>query len=579
MDLDSMSLRITTACTSETKPRIAELPFGPALLEALVIAFQGCNTSITDVLSGESYSALLEAELQRGSLPGEAHVMVSCISHISTSLKMLSGFESQARELPSADHLVSYEGDGPALDPSAVALIRLLGKELIASARQLCLTPELKELAARWKKADRLGEDGSELVKEAYCLLLAYNAHAAIQEHSEHSDSNSMHPGWIDMLENAATWWVKDQNRQKPELFLPATLSVVGSESPNCQGIALLSAAFAAEAGVPSLRTNLLIDGTKVFTRALQQATKDVFASANAAPWVDFSEEMKELELFMLQETILAHSRVDFHSSCLMRCGTQQFIVDPYASTAYLIKDDTQDPFSAQSEFASFPGANVVMDYLKYHSSFMEACQQDTNRWVEFIRETIIALSDALNGSEEGLTQTAAGLTVAAVMLDSEIRGFTKDDDLAGDNALEMVRQEIIEKHQEGMGCEDICRRTITTAVNMALSLFDTLMDGMAERLSFGPPLSCEYGEVEYCTAITTLQSLLVLLGADYSAIAELARYGCDQSMLYLLAEGEPNRECQEVRNFHDLAFKTLEETFVFLLHPATSQMFAGLRR
>lgn len=539
------------------------LPIHAELVSAFEIAFEGCGTTLSSALESPDYSRLLAMVQSKPAFSREAHVCESLLGHFAISKEMSDYMRSNVR--PSQSMASRCIQDEEVANEEVTALIFLLGETLIQTAREHCLDNQARNLAARWRETHLKGGDGIELARELYDWLRSFRRRSQeVIRASEHDQ--------LQLLKSAAMWWVDDQQRQTTDLFLPLPLAEPEGDSPNCQGLALLACAFAAEAEVPNLRTNLLATGRTLTEATATRTIRAIAEIIQESGLKDMTEVLRAVNFQILYDGLDRQSRVDFHSGCLIQCGSASYIVDPYALTIYQIRPDSRSPFDLVEE-SSLPGFNAPAQYLDFNGTYFVGVEEAAERWAQFFREELPKLQGLDGGSSQQLCESLRAFMIASYRFDHEVKGH-ESAEFSSDQCPDIVAT-IKQSLDEGCSCREVIELVIHSAFCMALDFEERLTDALESRMAYSPPIACEYGRSTYCTGFTTVQTIAVLQGLGHEAVADIASYGCDQSVLYLLAKCsiDKHNEGEKMSALGAIVLHDLWRVFPPALHPATRQL------
>ena len=544
----------------------------PGLTRAFEVAFQGCGTTLSAVLASDELQNNLKWA-KRNRFTVEQHLRFARRSYRAETdrvTEIIQGVE------PLSDSIIQQALGGRSLpesqnvaDEKINALIRTLGQHLIKAARRLCLSPDLRVLAAEMSRVHREGSDPHDVIIKVYDALHSYNA----PQEPEDEPTTDTNDEWTETLLESATWWVDDRMNQCSDRFLPLGITPQSGRRPNCQGLSLLLCALAEEAQIPNLRVNLLLQGRDLGRSNAHRDLLHILETIDTSGLTPVTVTLvKELKKLCLRDAIARLAEHDFHSSCLMRFGTESYIIDPFASICYKLDDSSADPFKLVTA-TKLPGANVPVSYVDRNLDIYLDFSRARDLWCEAWNLWLPQLAELAKKEPAEIVAEVQHISLELMKVNVTIRQSKERSEALTEEIHATLGDDInrnIERFSSGAA---LVTEVVEYFLDLAYSYFGDRETFLNKTLCLFPPNACEYGETTYTVGFTTLQALMVLEGVRPEEYATLAQFGTDQSVLYLLAEryttfgqalGEP------AGFFGALAFDTLFAGSGILTHPAT---------
>jgi len=526
-------------------------------------AFLGCDSTLQRALRSKRYQASLKWATDR---PFRVDSHVRSYQSRLHRLTQVIEKEGSTLHLDKYPPMPCFEPTGEPADREVVALFMTLGYWLVNSTRRLCLTAEMRDLAKQFCKVKDENK-AKELAVSLYQLLWQF---------PNREEGKAKQRTQSEELYHSLTWWQTDRARQSVALFLPIYLAKK-DRTPNCQGQALLGCAFALQAKLPFLRVNLLNPGADLIGQWERDAYLGIIKPFRGTDILDYIDELwKVLQIDTLQYEIDKRSRVDFHSSCAIQTQALVVVADPFASSLYQPPTIYEDPFEIVGQ-QTLPGISIPFEYAAHHVNFKRQMTRVIRKFGKFCRTIVPHLQQA-----RGLNLIEAKRVCRQLV--------TEADDLShrlifGSEPMSIEKK----RHRNGFisGNLQHCQTSQAVARKAAELILGLVKDfhikvprqACNNLLRSDLPLSCEYAEPFYATAVTTIQSLAVLNRASETTIREIAQYGCDQSILYLLAQADIDLLTGDfVSDKPPTPRQTLEKASWLFLHRATDQLVSELK-
>ena len=538
-----------------------DITLSPELRHSFEVAFRGCGTTLEDELASPVFLRFYEKELlAEPRATGDYLKMMS-------NVYMLCDKEKDASDLPQYQTWLHAQSDNDLVDPAVSALMRHLGHVILHATRKHVLTNEMRALAREWRNVRRATKEDAGHIAKLNQLLVQHN-HTFTPEEEEDGDAEDL---WMRQCLQSTKWWVEDRSSQQPEKFLPIYLGE-GGQRPNCHGQSILACAFAAEAGVPYYRTNLIRGGSDQLRRTATASMGKLLTHIQASGVSDVSQWQKYIVQEQVRDAFREMAQVDFHSGALMEYGDADVIIDPYGHATYWV--DKEDGYVRLAKFIATKhgGVHFPTSNLSLHKHRATCVEESLQEWLDFLTEWFPILTDLTTKPKAEVIAALPQMILDVQKTNFRVAGFGAErfDDITPEELTEMAQPFMADAEESEV--QEIIDSMILLCIHFLTEHYEIIDKELNARESAHPPLSCEYGEAEYGIGLTTVQSIGVLEGYGLSFARELVRYGCDQSLLYLLAEHGEETDLDTT-----LARALLRALSPHMLHAACAQLLVAL--